>query len=103
MTVSRWFGHSIVLISAALASDGLKVKMLDQADAEHPAEWFYTIETAHDFVLYLAASDEVWSRFCLRQADRVLFVAHGQSAGPSDPMFHRPRQQEHATPADVIR
>jgi len=89
-------------LSAALESDGLKVKTLDHADAERPAEWFYTVEAAHDLVLYLAGSDEVWSRFCLRQADRVLFLADGRSAGSSDPVFHRSRQEGHTPPADLV-
>src|SRR5260370_39907093 len=62
-------------LAAALESDGLRVKTVDQADAERPTEWFYTIEAAHDLVLYLAPADSAWRHFCLRQADRVSVVA----------------------------
>ncbi len=64
-------------LATALKSDGLRVKTVDHADAERPTEWFYTVEPAHDLVLYLATADSLWCRFCLRQADRVLFVTTG--------------------------
>jgi NTE family protein len=89
-------------LAAALESDGLRVKTVDQADAERPTEWFYTIEAAHDLVLYLAPADSAWCRFCLRQADRVLFVAVGRSEAPPGPILNPPRQQGHATPADLV-
>jgi NTE family protein len=89
-------------LAAALKSDGLRVKIVDQADAERPIEWFYTIEAAHDLVLYFAAAESVWCRFCLRQADRVLFVAVGRREPPPAPVFNPPRQQGHATPADLV-
>jgi NTE family protein len=88
---------------AALTRDGLRVMTVDRTAAERPTEWFYTIEAAHDLVLYLAAApDSVWCRFCLRQADRVLFVDIAQREAPSGQMFNPPRHQGHATPADLV-
>jgi NTE family protein len=95
-------GMAFILgLAAALKSDGLRVKTVDHADAERPTEWFYTVEAAHDLVLYLATADRLWCRFCLRQADRLLFVATGGREAPPAPIFNPPGQQGY-TPADLV-
>jgi NTE family protein len=90
-------------LAAAIASDGLRVKLVDDADIERPTEWFYTIEAAHDLVLYLAADgDGVWSKFCLRQADRVAFLARAHRERPRAAIVPPARQPGRDVPADLV-
>jgi NTE family protein len=90
-------------LAAAIALDGLRVKLVDDADIERPTEWFYTVEAAHDLVLYLAADcDSVWSKFCLRQADRVAFLARAHREQPRGPIVPPARQPGRDVPADLV-
>ncbi len=90
-------------LAAAIASDGLRVKIVDHADFARPTEWFYTIEAAHDLVLYLATADDgVWSKFCLRQADRVAFLALAHRDAPRGPIVPPARQPGRDVPADLV-
>ncbi|MGH8262960.1 MAG: patatin-like phospholipase family protein [Steroidobacterales bacterium] len=44
--------------------------------AEHTSHWFNNVESANDFVVYVAdPTPTVWSKLCLRQADALLLVA----------------------------
>jgi NTE family protein len=54
-----------------------------------PIEWYDETEQSHDLVLYQAGPAEPeldgWSRFCLRQADRIILVGRPMSRIP-DPL-----------------
>jgi NTE family protein len=90
-------------LAAAIASDGLRVKIVDHADTVRPTEWFYTIEAAHDLVLYLADDgDGVWSRFCVRQADRVAYLAIGHREQPRAAIVPPMRQAGRDIPTDLV-
>ncbi|HEX3500979.1 MAG TPA: cyclic nucleotide-binding domain-containing protein, partial [Stellaceae bacterium] len=90
-------------LATAIAGDGLRVELVDEADIGHPIEWFYTIEAAHDLVLYLAADgDSVWSKFCLRQADRVAFLATAHRERPQRAIVPPMRQPGRDVPADLV-
>jgi NTE family protein len=70
-------GHSLAnqLVSALLQM-GAKAAVLDARAADHAAEWFNSFENAHDVVFYLGDSPvSAWSQQCLRQADRIFFLA----------------------------
>jgi NTE family protein len=44
--------------------------------AEHTSHWFHNVESANDFVVYVAdPTPTAWSKLCLRQADALLLVA----------------------------
>jgi NTE family protein len=44
--------------------------------AEHTSHWFHNVESANDFVVYVAdPTPTAWSKLCLRQADSLLLVA----------------------------
>ena len=45
--------------------------------AEHTSHWFNNVESANDFVVYVAdPTPTAWSKLCLRQADALLLVAN---------------------------
>jgi NTE family protein len=49
--------------------------------AEHTSHWFNNVESANDFVLYVAdPAPTAWSKLCLRQADALLLVASAGEA-----------------------
>jgi NTE family protein len=63
-------------IAAALAAMGAKAAVADLSAAGRPADWYHAFETGHDFVLYCGDGPATaWAHQCLRQADRVMFVA----------------------------
>jgi NTE family protein len=90
-------------LAAAIGDDGLRVAIVDRANAARAIEWFYTVEAAHDLVLYLAEDgDTAWSRFCARQADRVAFLAIGHREQPLAPIAPPMRQAGRDIPADLV-
>jgi NTE family protein len=52
--------------------------------ADHTSHWFYRIESANDFVVYVADPTATpWSKLCVRQADTLLLLARAErEAGP---------------------
>jgi NTE family protein len=65
----------------AFSSIGLRIGLLDSRSAQLTSDEIAQVEEQHGLVLYLADRRETaWSSRCLRQADRVLFVADAQGA-----------------------
>jgi predicted acylesterase/phospholipase RssA len=68
--------------------------------------WLETVENDHDFVLFCAdAEDSRWTRRCLRQADRVLWVAHSDDApdlGPVEHSLHDPGRSALVARQDLV-
>jgi len=63
-----------------LAVGGQRVRLLDSKVADNTTEWFNAAETSSDLVVYHAEpADSVWTKLCLRQADRVLLMAMGDT------------------------
>ncbi|HLY04422.1 MAG TPA: patatin-like phospholipase family protein [Rhizomicrobium sp.] len=63
----------------SLLEMGAKAAVLDARAADHGAEWFSSFENDHDVVFYLGDSPvSGWSHQCLRQADRIFFLAHAE-------------------------
>jgi NTE family protein len=59
-----------------LVSDGERAILLDSTSGRRSTAWFNAAEATNDLILYCAEpSNQQWTSFCLRQADRVLLVA----------------------------
>jgi NTE family protein len=62
-------------LAKAFKELGRNACVLDQHAAERPIEWFNALEADHDIVLYDADADTpMWTRLCLRQADRIVLL-----------------------------
>ncbi len=72
-------------LATAIGERGRRVELVDRAAEAQATEWFTALETARDLVLYLTDPEvSPWSRLCLRQADRILLLAHaGEPAEPA--------------------
>ena len=73
-------------IAEALIAMGAKSAVLDSLVAEETTEWFNRFEAEHDIVFYQGDTpDSTWTNFCLRQADRVLYLARADERMPVHP------------------
>lgn len=64
---------------ASLLDMGARAAVLDARAANHAAEWFNAFENDHDVTLYLGDGPvSAWSHHCMRQADRIFFLAHSE-------------------------
>ena len=81
-------GHESIAHSLAgtLVDMGAKAAVLDSAACEQTAEWFNSFEAAHDVVFYRGdAPGTAWTHLCLRQADRIFFLARADQPLPTRP------------------
>jgi hypothetical protein len=77
-----------------VSSDGQRAILLDCTLAERPTAWFHAAEAGNDITLYCAdPANQQWTNLCLRQADRVLFIAQRP----------RPSQHHHGSPVKFNR
>jgi len=69
---------------AALARLGRAELVRSVRGAAHTSQWFHRVESANDFVVYLAEpGPTTWSKLCVRQADSLLLLAHAPApVGP---------------------
>jgi NTE family protein len=59
-----------------LVGDGERAMLLDSTSGGRSTAWFNAAEAINDLILYCAEpTNQQWTSFCLRQADRVLLVA----------------------------
>ena len=85
-----------------LSGDGQRTVLLDCMSADHPTGWFHAAEAGNDITLYCAEpTNQQWTNLCLRQADRVLFVASTTSAFATPPWLAS-QIQPLRRPADLI-
>jgi NTE family protein len=64
--------------------------------AEHTSAWFHRIESANEFVVYVADPEPTpWTRLCARQADTVLLLARAEAEAA--PWPHMPSGTPAAT------
>jgi NTE family protein len=85
-----------------LSSDGQRTILLDCMSADRPTGWFHAVEAANNITLYCAEpANQQWTNLCLRQADRVLFVASATSAFATPPWLAS-QIQPLRRPADLI-
>ncbi|WP_298124144.1 patatin-like phospholipase family protein [Brevundimonas sp.] len=62
-------------LAAAIQAMGFSCRVVDHSALSSVADWFTRVEDAHDYVLYVAESDEpAWAGLCARQVDRLFVV-----------------------------
>ena len=85
-----------------LFSDGQRAILLDCMSANRSAAWFHAAEAGNDITLYCAEpANQQWTNLCLRQADRVLFIASATSAFAMPPWLAGQIQMLRR-PADLV-
>lgn len=68
-------------VATELTAMGAKAAIADSAAVGRPAEWLQAFEAAHDIVIYCAEGPAAaWTHQCLRQADRVFYLARAGEA-----------------------
>lgn len=89
---ARGFARSLMHSMRRL---GLNVALFDEAHAETEAGVMCEAETRHDLVLYCGdAPGSAWTRACVRQADRVLFLSKAGGLASLEPCaFTGPRHR----------
>jgi NTE family protein len=66
--------------AACLEAFGTVVVVAGKQKSERTSAWFSDIEKHSDFVLLQADCDPTpWTRFCIRQSDRIVLVANGDA------------------------
>jgi NTE family protein len=85
-----------------LSSDGQRTVLLDCMSAERSTSWFHAAEAGNDITLYCSdPANQRWTNLCLRQADRVLFIASANSAFTTPPWLTG-QIQPFRRPADLV-
>lgn len=73
-------------IAGRIGKLGYRATIVGAEALQAPTEWFSNVERDHDFVLYVAETDEpAWKSLVGRQGDRLFRVADGQAAPPLAP------------------
>jgi NTE family protein len=84
-----------------LSSDG-RAMLLDCMSAGRSTGWFNAAEAGNDITLYCAEpANQQWTNLCLRQADRVLFIASAASTFATPPWLAG-QIQPFRRPADLV-
>jgi NTE family protein len=82
---------------------GAKAAVLDSSAADETTEWFNRFEAEHDVVFYQGDQpDSTWTHFCLRQADRVMLIAHADASRPLHPFERRSFRREVANAPELL-
>ena len=85
-----------------LVSDGERAMMLDSTSGGRSTAWFNAAEAINDLILYCAEpTNQQWTSFCLRQADRVLLVA-SSTTSVAIPPWLADQIQPLRRPADLV-
>jgi NTE family protein len=72
-------------VEKRIAELGYDVITVGAEAASAPTAWFYEVERAHDFVLYVGESDEAaWTSMIPRQVDRLFQVGRGDRRPPAE-------------------
>ena len=72
----------------ALSRHGRTELVWSVRGADHTSDWFHRVESANDFVVYVAdPSATPWSRLCVRQADAWLLLARAESPAGAWPQL----------------
>ena len=83
-----------------------KVHCFNPDSAELPISWFNEIEAAHELVLYrtnhVGAELDRWTRFCLRQADRIVLVSRSNFDAPKQILEVERETKERSQPVDLL-
>jgi len=85
-----------------LSRNGQRATLLDSMSAQRSTGWFHAAEAGNDITLYCAEpANQNWTNLCLRQADRVLFIASATSAFATPPWLAG-QIQPFRRPADLV-
>jgi NTE family protein len=85
-----------------LSNDGQRTILLDCMSADRSTGWFHAAEAENDKTLYCAEpANQRWTNLCLRQADRVLFIASATSTFATPPWLAG-QIQPLRRPADLV-
>lgn len=77
----------------ALSAFGRTELVWNARAGAHSSHWFHRIESANDYVVYVAdAGAGGWSSLCVRQADALLLLARAQSAAGPWAALAKPRE-----------
>ena len=109
LALKRHFACVETLRDPAGLPDRVKAGSFDVLvlDAESAAgrdtEWFHTVESEHDRVLYVGAFDDArWSQRCLRQCDRMLLIARAGATPPASLSAQLSAARERQTPVELV-
>lgn len=73
---------------AALSALGRTELVWSVRGADHSSAWFHRIESANDFVVYVADPEPTtWTRLCMRQADSLLLLARAEAEAAPWPVM----------------
>jgi NTE family protein len=73
---------------AALSQLGRTELVWSVRGAEHTSAWFHRIESANDFVVYVADPEPTtWTKLCMRQADSLLLLARAEAPAAPWPVM----------------
>lgn len=82
-------------VARAVEGQGFSCLVIDHTALTSAAEWFSGVEQAHDYVLYVAESDQPsWAALCARQVDRVFLVGTADRP-PRSPIFQPSTDEVH--------
>lgn len=71
-------------VAACVEAMGFTCRVIDHSALSSAKEWFSRVEDSHDYVLYVAESDEpTWAALCARQVDRLFLVGDPLLAPPA--------------------
>jgi NTE family protein len=85
-----------------LVSDGERAILLDSTSGGRSTAWFNAAEAINDLILYCAEpTNQQWTSFCLRQADRVLLVT-SSTTSVAIPPWLADQIQPLRRPADLV-
>lgn len=82
-------------LARELEAQSLKVKIVDESDADKDSRYFDDLEARHDIVLFKTAiGDSKWFRISMRYADRIWIMARAD-AHPSTPLMPEEKSPTH--------
>jgi NTE family protein len=88
---------------AALAALGRTELVWSVRGADHTSAWFHRIESANDFVVYVADPEPTtWTKLCVRQADALLMIARADAPAAPWPVMPSDQQIGAAARAELV-
>ncbi|WP_333590451.1 patatin-like phospholipase family protein [Brevundimonas sp.] len=71
-------------VATAVQAMGFSCGIIDHSALSSAKEWFSRVEDSHDYVLYVAESDEpTWAALCARQVDRLFVIGDPRLVPPT--------------------
>jgi NTE family protein len=90
-------------IASRLETFGTVTLLSAEQTSGQTSAWFSEIERRFDFVLFQAEySQTPWTRFCLRQSDRIVLLAQGDAEPTDCPALGLTRVDTHSAPLSLM-